>query len=158
MNLSSYHDLNQTLYLSLTLVCFEMHPLSAAGKNMIPSFDKAICGPQQATFFGNTVLLSLNTVNSQRFERLYSLSASNTSSLMIEENLIQQLSHMLLEKEVQRRWVTSRSEDSCCGSQSIKLSCPMKPSQRLHGHTAEIYPPNTGWKPQAVSCCSGWNQ
>lgn len=68
---------------------------------MIPSFDKAICGPQQATFFGNTVLLSLNTVNSQRFERLYSLSASNTSSVMTEENLIQQLSHMLLEKEVQ---------------------------------------------------------
>lgn len=70
---------------------------------MIPSFDKAICGPQQATFLGNTVRLSLNTVNSQRFERLYSLSASNTSSLMIEENLIQQLSHMLLEKEVQQR-------------------------------------------------------
>lgn len=70
---------------------------------MIPSFDKSIHGAQQATFLGNTVLLSLNTENSQGFERLYSFSASNTSHLMIEENLIQQLSHILLEKEVQQR-------------------------------------------------------
>lgn len=36
------------LYLSLTLGCFEMQPLSPAGKNKIPSFDKVNCGPQQA--------------------------------------------------------------------------------------------------------------
>lgn len=76
-----------------------MHPLSAAGKNKIPSFDKVNCGPQQDTFLGNTVLLSINTANSQGFKRPYSSSAANTTSFAIEENLIQQLSQVLLEKE-----------------------------------------------------------
>lgn len=86
--------------LSLTLGCFEMQPLSAAGKNKIPSFDKVNCGPQQDTFLGNTVLLSLNAVNSQGFERPYFLSASHMS-FVIEENSIQELSHVMLEEEVQ---------------------------------------------------------
>lgn len=76
-----------------------MHPLSAAGKNKIPSFDKVNCGPQQDAFLGNTLLLSSNAVNSGGFERPYILSASNTTSSVIE-NLIQQPSHILLEKEV----------------------------------------------------------
>lgn len=93
-----------------------MHPLSAAGKNKIPSFDKVNCGPQQDPFLGNTVLLSLNAVNSQGFERPYILSASNTTSFVIKKNLIQYLSHVLLEKEVWWRWVTSHSEDSFCSA------------------------------------------
>lgn len=76
-----------------------MQPLSAAGKNKIPSFDKVNCGSQQDTFLGNTVLLSLNAVNSQGFERPYILSASHMS-FVIEENSIQELSHVMLEKEV----------------------------------------------------------
>lgn len=76
-----------------------MQPLSAAGKNKIPSFDKVNCGPQQDTFLGNTVLLSLNAVNSQGFERSYILSASHMSFMF--ENLIQEASYVMLEKEVQ---------------------------------------------------------
>lgn len=72
--------------LSLTLGCFKMQPLSAAGKNKIPSFDKVNCGPQQDTFLGNTVLLSLNAVNSQGFERSYILSAFHMS-FVIENSI-----------------------------------------------------------------------
>lgn len=84
--------------LSLTLGCFEMQPLSAAGKNKIPSFDKVNCGPRKDTFLGNTGLLSLNAVNPQGFERSHISSASHMSFVI--ENSIQETSHVVLKKEV----------------------------------------------------------
>lgn len=62
-------DLNQTPCLSLTSCCFEMHPLSAAGKNKIPFFDKVNHRPHCRTAFLGRAVLSLSAVSSPAFEQ-----------------------------------------------------------------------------------------
>lgn len=149
------------LYLSLTLGCFEMHPLSTAGKNKIPSFDSylwastghiswqchalifkccELTGVWKAVYFECVQYIKFRDqgeFNPATFPRPAGKRRSSEGELLLA------------------------ARTALAAHVALNRGCPIQPSWRLDGSMAEIYPPaqgKAGWKPYTTSSWADWNQ